>query len=98
MRLISVLPLEALALVGGASAARLNFPSVATQTVQDGANAAQQRPSPTPTAARQLAGMELLRGRDYTMGQDTCGFGSAQRKLTALFSGRSRCCCVALRT
>ncbi|EMR72141.1 hypothetical protein UCREL1_806 [Eutypa lata UCREL1] len=78
MTLALLLLLETLTLA--ASAARLDFPPAATPTVEDGANAVLLRPSPTPTA--RFATAELLHGRDYTMGQDTCGFGSAQPGIT----------------
>lgn len=90
MTLALLLLLETLTLA--ASAARLDFPPAATPTVEDGANAVLLRPSPTPTA--RFATAELLHGRDYTMGQDTCGFGSAQRKLYLCFIHGI---CVALR-
>lgn len=83
--LLLLLPCEALglALALVASVARSKLPSIATQTTaEDGANAALLRPSPTPTA--RFAAMELLHGRDYTMGHDTCGFGSAQREFSVL--------------
>lgn len=86
MTLALLLLLETLTLA--ASAARLDFPPAATPTVEDGANAVLLRPSPTPTA--RFATAELLHGRDYTMGQDTCGFGSAQRKLSMFHSWHLR--------
>ncbi|KAK7754509.1 hypothetical protein SLS62_003529 [Diatrype stigma] len=80
--LLLLLPCETLALALVASAPRSNPPSIATQTTaDDGANAALLRPSPTPTA-RFAAAELLLHGRDYTMGHDTCGFGSAQPWIT----------------
>jgi hypothetical protein len=67
----------------GAQASRLDSPSPATSTtIEDGAYAALYRPSPTPTPQyASVHEMELLRRQEYTMGADTCGFGSAQRML-----------------
>ena len=78
----------ALAASAGVGASRIGFLPIATQTQapEDGANAALQRPSPTPTASpdagARFGAMELLRARDeYTMGQNTCGFGLNQSGL-----------------
>ena len=80
--LFLLMPLEMLALAFVTTASRLGSPSIPTQTPEDGANAALQRPSPTPTPNAQLGAMELLRPRDeYTMGQDTCGFGLNQSEI-----------------
>ena len=83
--LLLPLPLEMLALAFVATASRLGSPPLPTQTPEDGANAALHRPSPTPTPNAQLGAMELLRARDeYTMGQDTCGFGLNQSEIISI--------------
>ena len=83
-------PLEALlslalAASTGVGASRIVSPPIATPTLtpEDGAYAALLRPSPTPTPSPDggalFGAMELLRARDeYTMGQNTCGFGLNQ--------------------
>ncbi|RYO75364.1 hypothetical protein DL766_005297 [Monosporascus sp. MC13-8B] len=81
MRLAFLLLLEALVLV--ASAARSDLRSIASQTGEDGTNAALRRLSPTSTA--RSAATEVLHRRDCMMDPDTCGFGSVQHKLARYF-------------
>ncbi|KAI1387119.1 uncharacterized protein F4822DRAFT_274488 [Hypoxylon trugodes] len=63
-----------------ASAAKFLLPPIATRA-EDGAIARTQQPQPT-TAPEYFVSTELLKRDGYTMGHDTCGFGSLNTAAT----------------